>query len=131
MIGTYLLSCVFAVNPPAGYDSRPILDAIRKVESGGFKDPSKATGDNGKAIGPYQIHYVYWQDATAFDPTIGGQYADCRNQQYAEKIVLAYLRRYAPNWNAETLSRIHNGGPKGYRMNGTLGYWSKVCKYLR
>jgi hypothetical protein len=107
-----------------------MLDAIRKVESGGFKDPSKATGDNGKAIGPYQIHYVYWKDAVDFDRSIGGQYADCRNQQYAEKIVLAYLRRYAPNWNAETLSRIHNGGPKGNRINATNAYWSKVCKYL-
>jgi len=127
---TCFLSCIIAVNPPAGYNPRPVLDAIRKVESGGFKDPSKATGDNGKAIGPYQIHYVYWKDAVDFDRTIGGQYSDCRNVAYAEKIVLTYLRRYAPNWNAETLSRIHNGGPKGYRINGTLGYWAKVSKNL-
>jgi len=33
-----------------------------KVESGG---KSNAIGDNGKAIGPAQIHKVYWQDATS------------------------------------------------------------------
>ena len=94
------------------------------MESGG--DP-KAVGDGGKAIGIYQIHRAYWQDAVAHDPSIGGSYRDCYDPTYAERVVRAYLDRYAPkNATIEQLARIHNGGPQGHKKKATIKYWRKV-----
>lgn len=113
--------------PPAKVDS--LLVAIATVESG---NDSRAVGDGGKAIGAYQIHKVYWQDAVDFDKTLGGSYQDCYDPDYARRVVLAYLKRYAPaGATAETLARIHNGGPRGYLKKATLKYWTKVQKELQ
>lgn len=120
-----IAACVMMVPPPAGTDVDGILRAIAKVESN-HKD--SAVGDNGKAIGRYQIHKVYWQDAVEYDPSIGGSYKDCTDPVYARKIVIAYLSRYAPNWNIETVAGIHNGGPKGYLRTATKNYRRKVMK---
>lgn len=110
---------------------RPFLDALAQVESRGKDD---AVGDNGKAIGRMQIWQVYWKDALAKCPKIGGTYQDCTSKVYAERIVVAYLLRYAPNAVAskdwQTLARIHNGGPKGATKAATRGYWVKVRKVL-
>jgi len=114
-------------------DTRSLFSAIRSVESGGNDN---AVGDGGKAIGPYQIWKIYWKDAIEFDPSIGGKYEDCFNREYAEKIVDAYMRRYAtkhrlghePTW--EDMARIHNGGPNGYKKESTKGYWAKVKRFL-
>lgn len=110
---------------------RPFLDALAQVESQGKDD---AVGDNGKAIGRMQIWQVYWKDAMAKCPKIGGSYQDCKTKTYAERIVVAYLLRYASNAVAskdwQTLARIHNGGPKGATKAATRGYWVKVRKAL-
>ena len=99
-----------------------------EVESGGKDD---AVGDNGKAIGPYQTWEVYWRDAVEYEPSIGGKYSDCKNRAYAERIVVAYLNRYAPKGATyETLARIHNGGPTGYKKSKTIKYWNKIKKVL-
>lgn len=112
--------------PPAEVDQ--LLAAIATVESG---NDSNAVGDGGKAIGAYQIHKVYWQDAVEFDKTLGGSYQDCYDPDYARRVVLAYLKRYAPaGATQETLARIHNGGPRGYLKKATLKYWAKVQKEL-
>jgi hypothetical protein len=88
-------------------------------------------GDGGKAIGPYQIWKAYWQDAVEFDKTIGGEYKDCMNKAYAEKIVRAYWKRYAPKGaTIEQLARIHNGGPRGHLNANTIKYWNKIKKEM-
>ena len=103
---------------------RNLLDAIRSVES---MDGKRLVGDDGKAIGPYQIHEVYWRDAVRHQPSIGGAYRDCMDKDYSERIVRAYWDRYAPSdASDETLARIHNGGPNGAGKPATLPYWSKV-----
>lgn len=110
-----------------------ILDAIRAVESGGREHPPD--GDGGKAIGPYQIWFSYWQDAIAAEPSLGGTYEDCRQRDYAERVIGAYMRRWAPEaWrigHAEVIARIHNGGPTGAERDSTLGYWQRVRAQLR
>lgn len=112
----------------AGVDEK-FLAAVRQVESSG-KD--NLVGDNGAAIGPYQIHKAYWKDAVEFDKSIGGKYEDCFNHEYAKKVVKAYLRRYAPkDASYETLARIHNGGPRGGSKTATIGYWKKVKRVLK
>lgn len=113
-----------------------LLDAIRQVESSGN---DRLIGDGGKAIGPYQIHKSYWQDAVEHDPSIGGSYEDCFDRKYAERIMHAYMDRYAPrNATAEQISRIHNGGPNalkakpGSRLKAALDkYWRKVRDAMR
>jgi hypothetical protein len=91
-------------------------------------------GDNGAAIGPYQIHRIYWEDALKADPGIGGDYQDCRHRAYAERVIDAYMRKWIrDDWaagNAEVIARTHNGGPGGASKIATVGYWEKVRTVL-
>ncbi len=127
---TYLaIVLALAVNPPAGFNVAPILDAIEAVETGGHADPANAIGDGGKALGPMQIHRVYWLDAVEHNPSLvanGETYDSVRDRAYARRVVMAYWSRYAKSWDSETLARVHNGGPKGATKRATLGYWAKV-----
>lgn len=111
---------------------QPLLDAIRMVESSGNDNPKD--GDDGKAIGPFQIHEGYWIDATDYDPSIGGTYEDCRKRAYAEKIVTAYMRRWVPEdkWTDERIARVHNGGgPSLWKSKAAGEYWKKVQQELK
>jgi hypothetical protein len=109
-----------------------VLTAIRTVESNNNPD---AVGDNGNAIGIYQIWRSYHKDAVEFD-SIGGRYSDCFNPAYADRVVRAYMRRYANERRLgrpvtqQDIARIHNGGPNGWRKSATLKYWEKVKKEL-
>lgn len=107
-----------------------ILAAIRQVETGGCRDHgTRAIGDRGRAIGPFQIHRDYWRDAR-----VPGRYEDCFDAAYARRVVLSYWRRHCPGaldaLDAEVLARVHNGGPAGHRRNATVGYWRKVERAL-
>jgi hypothetical protein len=102
---------------------------MARVES---KGDAKAVGDGGAAIGLYQIHRDYWRDAVEWDKTIGGKYEDCFDPHYAERVVRAYLSRYAPtNATLEQLARVHNGGPKGHTKGATVKYWKKIKRELK
>ena len=103
-----------------------ILEAIRATESGGWEDGGRhATGDGGRAIGPFQIHRAHWQDTG-----LPGRYEDCREPSYARREVVAYWERWCPEAlerrDARTLARVHNGGPDGARKSATLMYWATV-----
>lgn len=114
-------------------DRPELFNALRQVESGGQPNEGRdAVGDNGKALGPYQLHYIYWKDATDFDKSIGGKYEDVKDKAYAEKVIKAYWKKYAPkDATDEDLARIHNGGPKGNKKTATDGYWKKVKSKLK
>jgi len=103
---------------------------LREVESGGEKDGGRgASGDGGRALGPYQIHYAYFRDSG-----VEGRYADCRDPEFSRRVVIAYWQRWCPEalerCDAEVLARVHNGGPRGARKACTLGYWRKVERRL-
>ncbi len=123
-----LLSFWYGGNGHATWPRVQILDAIRFVESSHRDDVPD--GDGGLAIGPYQIHRVYWQDAIDSEPTLGGDYQDCRRRDYAERVIDAYMRRWVPGaWrvgDGEVIARVHNGGPRGDLNAATLGYWQRV-----
>lgn len=108
---------------------RAVLNAIRIVETGGHARPADAVGDGGRSIGPYQIGRAYWRNAG-----VAGRYDQVRDAAYAERVIVAYWRRYCPralaSGDAQTLARVHNGGPAGARYAATLGYWAKVRKEL-
>jgi len=122
---------------------RRILDALRAVETNGGLDARD--GDRGRAVGPYQIWESYWRDAVDADPSLAwigdgasrraARHADCRDAAYAECVVRAYMQRHAPAaWaacDAETIARVHNGGPRGARRATSASYWSRVETALR
>lgn len=102
--------------------------ALHLTETSGKRGP--IIGDNGRALGPLQIHRSYWQDAR-----VGGRYEDCADLSYSIKVASAYLKRYAPQaWHAgdtTTLARIHNGGPNGHKKPQTISYAEKVKRNLK
>ena len=103
-----------------------VLEAIRSVETGNRPDSGRGSiGDGGSAIGPFQIHYEYWKDSA-----VPGRYEDCRDCDYARRVVIAYWHRYCPDavimHDAEVLARTHNGGPTGAKRDSTLPFWKKV-----
>jgi hypothetical protein len=127
VIAAVIMSAVLSV-PPTVPTNR-LLDAMYTVESSRGK---VLVGDGGKAIGPYQIWYSYWQDAVEYDPSIGGVYRDCMRKDYAERIMWAYWCRYAPQGaSIQDLARIHNGGSRGYKNPKTLKYWDKIKQALK
>lgn len=108
-----------------------LLDAIQLVETGGEPNAGRdATGDHGGALGPFQIHRAYW-----IDSGVPGRFEDCRDNDYARKVVKAYWKRWCPKAlervDIETLVRIHNGGPDGMRETCTQAFWKKVERELR
>lgn len=123
-----LLSLLFGGDERRHWSRREVLDAIRFVESSDRDDVPD--GDGGKAIGPYQIHEIYWRDAVEAEPSLGGEYQDCRRREYAERVIAAYMRRWVPaawdNGEGEVIARVHNGGPQGATVQATLRYWQKV-----
>ena len=110
--------------------SDKLLDAIEQVESSG-RGANTPDGDNGKAIGPFQIHYVYWKDAVEYDKSLANKtYQDCRDPKYARKVAKAYLTRYGKGKTNDQMARIHNGGPTGHKKKATDEYATKVKKAL-
>lgn len=104
------------------------LHALNQVETGG--KTGAILGDGGKALGPFQIHKAYWQDAG-----VEGKYEQCADYDYAVKVVTAYLNRYGKKFvethDYEALARIHNSGPNWRKkVYLTNAYWLKVKKAL-
>jgi hypothetical protein len=120
LVGLMLSTC-------AGELPITFIRALHQVESQGGLGAIK--GDQGRALGPLQIHYEYWLDSGA-----SGHYQDCANLNYAIYVVRSYLNRYAPeavkSKNYEVLARVHNGGPGGHRRKSTLDYWRRVKQYI-
>lgn len=111
-----------------------VLPVIAQVES---NHDDKAVGDNGKALGRYQIHACYVQDANRIAKT-SYRHTDAYTGAIAESMVRVYLKHYARRYerltgsvvDAEALCRMHNGGPNGFRKPCTLPYWEKCRKLL-
>ena len=131
LIGVVIVTLMISSSAVAltAQEEAQLFAALYKVESNCGQN---MVGDQGKAIGPYQIWFEYWKDATEFDSSIGGSYQDCYKKEYAEKVIRAYWRRYASakrlsrEASMEDLARIHNGGPNGYRSTKTIKYWARV-----
>jgi hypothetical protein len=102
--------------------------ALHLVETGGKRGP--IIGDNGRALGPLQIHRSYHADAR-----IAGAYDRCADLDYSRRVVSAYLQRYAPaawaSGDVTTLARIHNGGPRGASKPATIRYGAKVSRLTK
>jgi hypothetical protein len=129
-----------------------ILDAIEWVESRGDVN---AIGDGGASLGAYQIGKLYWMDAKGWADGVSRQsawilggdmpafitrvsnssYEDVKVKAIARDVVRCYMMRWAKaawrNADAETIARIHNGGPRGLKKQATVAYWKKVEARLK
>ena len=118
---------------------KDLLDAIEQVESGG--DPN-AIGDDGAAIGAYQIHKIYVDDVNRIialymkDVNFRFTYKDRWDKDKSGTMVGIFTNHYTKfyvveTWrlgmsNNEARARIHNGGPAGWKKDCTKAYWEKV-----
>ena len=97
--------------------------ALHLVETSGRTGP--IIGDQGRALGPLQIHRVFHADSR-----VAGPYERVADLEYSKRVATAYLKRYAPEaWAAgdvETLARVHNGGPRGHLKSATKSYGVRV-----
>jgi hypothetical protein len=125
MITTCLISIAFTLPAQTNGKLRPLLDAIRDVETGGHPDAANARGDGGRSLGPYQISREYWRDSG-----VPGSYQMVRQTAYAERVMRAYWGRHCPRalmkLDFHTLARVHNAGPDGATNRGSLPYWRRV-----
>ena len=114
----FFIASMAQADPPESF-----WRALHLVETSGRTGP--ILGDNGRALGPLQIHRNYHKDSK-----ISGDYSRCSDLAYSRRVVAAYLKHYAPtawrNGDVHTLARVHNGGPKGARKPATLTYAAKV-----
>ena len=107
-----------------------LLNALIAVESCG--NPA-AIGDNGQAVGVLQIHPECVRDVNRIT---GKSYTlqDRASASKSREICAAYLKHYGRLYErrtgktatGEVYARIWNGGPNGYRREGTRAYWRKV-----
>lgn len=108
--------------------------ALHLIEAGGKLHPRD--GDHGKAIGPFQIHKPYWQDAVEFNPELQKEgYQKCRDYAYAIRVIKAYMQRFDKTaWDHQdwkTLAQIHNGGPKGRQRPAARQYAERVITLMK
>ena len=104
-----------------------LISALIIVESSGN---DLAIGDNGRAVGPLQIHRGVVLDVNRFT---GSHYRwdAMTNRVQARAVCEAYLRHYGKGCTTEQLARKWNGGgPRGEKKQATEAYWNKVRKHL-
>ena len=122
--------------PDPIYTDNDWLLAIQVVESGGN---ANAVGDNGNAVGAYQIWKIYVDDVNRILKEDVFVYKDRCDKVKSANMALVYTKFYTgiAEWNKpyfpptqmdrfEAMARIHNGGPTGYKKECTKAYWVKV-----
>ena len=112
-----------------------LLNAISIVESG---KKANAVGDNGKALGCFQLHKIHVRDVNNILGRSVYSYSDRLNPNKSKAVTVIYLKHYGRVYERKTgkpatlevLARIHNGGPNGWSKPATKEYWLKVKKAL-
>lgn len=117
-----------------------LLKSIKMVESNGNKN---AKGDYDKknkeyrAIGSFQLWKIYVDDVNRISNK-KFNYEDRYDENKSKEMVKIYLNHYGKRYERltgkiatdEVLSRIHNGGPNGWKKEATIKYWNKVKKEM-
>lgn len=104
-----------------------LISALMIVESSGN---DLAIGDNGRALGPLQIHRGVVLDVNRITGS-HYQWQQMTNRVQARAVCEAYLRHYGKGATPEQLARRWNGGPKGDTKAVTAAYWAKVKMNLK
>lgn len=102
--------------------------ALHIVETSGRTGP--IVGDQGRALGPLQIHRGFHQDSR-----VAGDYSRCAELEYSKRVATAYLKRWAPEafakGDVEVLARVFNGGPRGHLKTATKSYGARVKAFSK
>jgi hypothetical protein len=102
--------------------------ALHIVETSGRTGP--IVGDQGRALGPLQIHRGFHQDSR-----VAGDYSRCAELEYSKRVATAYLKRWAPEafakGDVEVLARVFNGGPRGHLKAATKSYGARVKAFSK
>jgi len=120
----FLCGAAWAEQNPATMDR--LLDAIEQVESGG--NP-RAVGDNGKAVGAYQIWKICVDDCNRIVGRKRWTLEDRWDRVKSREMCRTYLTHYGGT--TEEMARKWNGGPRGHTKAATLPYWAKIKKELK
>lgn len=120
----------------AAYAKTDIYEAIAIVESN--NNPS-AIGDNGKAVGSYQIWKIVVDDVNRIIGRNHFTYEDRKCPAKSKQICILYLNHYSKVYERKTgnkateevKARIWNGGPNGWKKESTKKYWEKIKKVLK
>ena len=104
-----------------------LITALIAVESSGN---DLAIGDNGRAVGPLQIHRGVVLDVNRFTGS-NYRWESMTNRAQARAVCAAYLTHYGRGATTEQLARRWNGGPTGDRKTATVAYWRRVQKEMK
>ena len=105
-----------------------LISALIIVESSGN---DLAIGDQGRAVGPLQIHRAVVLDVNRITGS-NHQWQQMTNRAQARAVCEAYLRHYGKGKTTEEQARIWNGGPQGHhKKQATEAYWLKVQRNLK
>ena len=103
--------------------SERLIDALVHVES---KGEVHVIGDNGRAVGPLQIHKEVVDDvnrAYRTQYTYSDRKCPSKSREICRKYLILHGGSRATN---EKYARIWNGGAKGHHKRATLSYLRKV-----
>ena len=104
-----------------------LISAMIIVESSGN---DLAIGDNGRAVGPLQIHRGVVLDVNRFTGS-NYRWESMTNRAQARAVCEAYLKHWGKGCTTEQLARKWNGGgPSGDKKKATEAYWLRVKKHL-
>lgn len=104
-----------------------LISALMIVESSGN---DQAIGDNGRAIGPLQIHRSVVMDVNRITGS-NYRHSEMTNRVAARAVCQAYLEHYGRGKSLEEQARIWNGGPTGHKKAATVNYWRSVQRNLK
>ena len=104
-----------------------LISALIIVESSGN---DQAIGDNGRAVGPLQIHRGVVLDVNRITGS-NYKHSEMTTRVAARAVCEAYLKAYGKGASTEQLARRWNGGPTGDRKSATEAYWAKVKKHIK
>lgn len=104
-----------------------LISALMIVESSGN---DQAIGDNGRAIGPLQIHKSVVLDVNRITGS-NYRHSEMTNRVAARAVCQAYLEHYGRGKSLEEQARIWNGGPSGHKKAATVSYWRRVQKAIK
>ena len=102
--------------------------ALHIVETSGRT--GAIVGDQGRALGPLQIHRGFHADSR-----VAGPYERVADLEYSKRVATAYLKRWAPEalakGDVEVLARVFNGGPRGHLKTATKSYGARVKAFSK
>lgn len=112
---------ILALTATAHADHARLLDAIHQVEN---PHNTRAPGDHGLALGPYQIHPDFWADCRMATPYKTGVWNDalCRHA------IRNYWARYGAH-DDRTKALLFHFGPNWRHYDQV--YWSKVQQKMK